>query len=126
MKTTHTSSPMKLHRPGSYSPTVSDWIITSAKSPDPVTNARCTVIGMVPSHIEGNPMWDYPTDVELHEIALLFKFAPDLLKVCKRLTTAAANRENSAGDPCHYLECVAEVRAAVTQANQIIAQIKPK
>jgi len=79
MDTTRTSGPFELHAPGAFSPTVGDWVITSAKSPDPGTRARYTVVGTVPAHAEGTHGWEYPTDEELHAIALMFKAAPALL-----------------------------------------------
>ena len=130
METTHTSRPLELHSPGSFSPTVGDWVITSAQSPDPVTQARYTIVGRVPAHIEGNPLWDYPTDEELHAIALMFKAAPALLVALNRaeLSTtqirmaADIGRKSAKSKVTWYVgqleQLGREIRAAIAQAEK--------
>ena len=116
MDTTRTSGPFELHAPGAFSPTVGDWVITSAKSPDPGTRARYTVVGTVPAHAEGTHGWEYPTDEELHAIALMFKAAPALLVACKRCAEYLGHRD------CEPLGVIAleEARAAIAQADNSI------
>ena len=131
MDTTHTSGAFTLHSAGSFSPTVGDWVITSAKSPDPVTKARYTIVGRVPAHIEGNPLWDYPTDEELHAIALMFKAAPDLLAALTATTQQlidlqAAIRDLGLADDFEddSINILSEANAAVETAVVAIAQAK--
>jgi len=48
----------------------------------------------------------------------------EVRQALERLVFAAACRENAAGDPCHYLNCVAELRATTAKAREILAESK--
>ena len=70
------------------------------------------------------------SDVEDDYLPLLLA-APDvkvqrdaLLTALSRLVAAAFSRENRAGDPCGYLEAVAELRAAANAANAEVKKEK--
>lgn len=52
----------------------------------------------------------------------LFAAAPDLLAACERLSRAAANRENTMGDPLRLIERQAELRDATTEARAAVAK----
>jgi len=130
MDTTHTSGPFELHAPGAFSPTIGDWVITSALSPDPGTRARYTIAGRVPAHIEGNPLWETPTDEELHTIARMFAAAPALLAALKttaqQLTDLCAAisdlglvgdfEDDSINMPSEASTAIDTARAAIAQA----------
>jgi len=50
----------------------------------------------------------------------LIAAAPELLAPLDRLATAAANRDNTMGDPCRLIECKGELANAVKQARAVI------
>ena len=126
MDTTHTSEPFELHAPDSFFQSGGNWIITSAKSPDPVTKARYVIVGKVPAHVEGNPLWETPTDEELRTIARMFKAAPALLAALDECVTDEGANCYRLRDPeemvkalrrrLEVISCIA--RAAIAQAEK--------
>lgn len=58
--------------------------------------------------------------------ATLIAAAPEMVEALEKLEFAASRRENISGDPCSYMEAVAEVRKAAKAARDVLAKAKPK
>ena len=59
-----------------------------------------------------------------HRLALVMAASEPLLEALDRLVRAAANRENTMGDPLRLLDVQAELRAATEQARAALALTK--
>ena len=56
------------------------------------------------------------------EDAIRMAASLEMLEALKDLAFAAAAVENTAGDPCHYLECKANLRAATARARAAVSK----
>lgn len=107
-QTKHTPGPWRLHKPNTFSPTIQDWTITSPIAPDLGTRARYTVLLYLPSKIDGNPLWEHPSEEELKANAHLIVAVTDLLVACE-----AVEQAQRSGD---YEQAFKLVRNAINKA----------
>lgn len=91
-------------------------------TPRPWTYADDGFVRDLDGHLIADPHMDDRDPEEREANGHLIAAAPDLLAACDRLARAAANRDNTMGDPLRLIEVQAELREATTAARTAIAK----